>query len=139
MANKHKTHKGLAKRVRGTGTGKVKHRRRGTSHLNSHSSGSKLPELADIVLDNCVPAGDALVQISGLNEPVGPGSTFASALIVNMLKAGIAERLTQLGKPLRVLTSSVLVGEEASRRGFDEAYDEYRRGLIRTLGGSSDD
>jgi large subunit ribosomal protein L35 len=32
---KQKTHKGLAKRVKVTGTGKLKHRRAGASHLMS--------------------------------------------------------------------------------------------------------
>jgi large subunit ribosomal protein L35 len=33
---KQKTHKGTKKRFRVTANGKVKHRRAGTSHLNSH-------------------------------------------------------------------------------------------------------
>jgi large subunit ribosomal protein L35 len=46
-----KTHKGLKKRVRVTGSGKVKHKRRGTSHLNSGLTGSKHRELRqDIVV-----------------------------------------------------------------------------------------
>lgn len=39
--SKNKTHKGLAKRIRITGTGKVKHKKSGTSHLNSGFSGQK--------------------------------------------------------------------------------------------------
>jgi large subunit ribosomal protein L35 len=35
---KQKTHKGTKKRFRVTANGKVKHRRAGTSHLNSHLS-----------------------------------------------------------------------------------------------------
>ena len=38
---KNKTHKGLAKRIKVTGTGKVKHRKSGKSHLNSHFTGSQ--------------------------------------------------------------------------------------------------
>lgn len=38
---KVKTHKGLAKRVRVTGTGKVKHKKSGRSHLNSGMSGDE--------------------------------------------------------------------------------------------------
>ena len=37
---KNKTHKGLTKRVTVTASGKVKHKRRGGSHLNSGQSGS---------------------------------------------------------------------------------------------------
>lgn len=38
---KNKSHKGLLRRVRVTGTGKVKHRRRGSSHLNSGFTGDQ--------------------------------------------------------------------------------------------------
>lgn len=39
---KQKTHKGLSKRVTVTGRGKVKWKRSGSSHLNSHMSGGKI-------------------------------------------------------------------------------------------------
>ena len=44
-----------------------------------HSSGQKLPDIADIVLGNGTPGGDALVNIDGMDEPVGPGSTVGGA------------------------------------------------------------
>ena len=40
--SKFKPHKGLLKRVKVTGTGKVKFKRVGTSHLNSHMSGNAI-------------------------------------------------------------------------------------------------
>jgi len=42
---KLKPHKSLMKRVKITGTGKVKFRRVGKSHLNSHLSGKKVRQL----------------------------------------------------------------------------------------------
>ncbi len=101
-----------------------------------HSSGKKLMDLADVVLDNCVPAGDALVTIPGLADPVGPGSTVGGATVVNLLKCAVAEKLTAQGKPPQVLTSSYFIGSGASAQRFDDAYDEYRRGLVRALGGT---
>jgi uncharacterized phosphosugar-binding protein len=92
-----------------------------------HKSGKRLNEVCDIVIDNCTPAGDALVQVDGLEYPVGPGSTVGYAVIVNALKCRVAELLTQAGKPPHVLTSSVLIGGEKSSAVFDAAYDEYRR------------
>jgi len=38
---KTKPHKGLLKRIKITGTGKIKWRRSGASHLNSHLSGKQ--------------------------------------------------------------------------------------------------
>ena len=42
---KPKSHKGLLKRVRITATGKIKHRRRGKSHLNSEMRGKRSQDL----------------------------------------------------------------------------------------------
>ena len=99
-----------------------------------HSSGQRLIDVADVVIDNCTPAGDALVKIEGLNDPVGPGSTIGASCVTNMIKVEVAERLTRLGQPPKVLTSSYFIGPEASVRQFDEAYDEYRVGMRRALG-----
>ena len=77
--------------------------------LNSapkHSSGQRLPDIADVTIDNCVPAGDAIVRVAGLNDPVGPGSTVGAATVTNAIKCLIAEELTALGKPPIMLTSS---------------------------------
>jgi uncharacterized phosphosugar-binding protein len=109
-----------------------------TAHCNAssprHSSGKKLPEVADVTIDNCTPAGDAMVRIEGLEDPVGPGSTIGAAAVTNALKVAIAERLTAMGKPPLVLTSSVLIGSAESARRFDESYDDYRRRLRRVYG-----
>lgn len=42
---KMKTHKGCKKRFKVTATGKVTHKRCGSSHLNSHKSGGKIRKL----------------------------------------------------------------------------------------------
>ena len=39
-------------------------------------------------LDLCTPVGDALVELDGLETPVGPGSTVAAAVLVNAVKVG---------------------------------------------------
>lgn len=45
MPKPQKPNKGLLKRVKVTGSGKVKFKRAGKSHLNSHKSGSKMTAL----------------------------------------------------------------------------------------------
>lgn len=98
-----------------------------------HSCGKRLPDLADVTIDNGVPGGDALVSIDGLTDPVGPGSTVGAATVTNMLKCLIAEKLTQLGKPPLVLTSSYFIGSDATQR-FDDCYDDYRARVKRVYG-----
>ena len=91
-----------------------------------HSSGQRLPDIADVTIDNCSPAGDALVQVAGLEYPVGPGSTVGYAAVVNMVKVLVAAELTRRGQPPLVLTSSVLIGGAASAELFERTYDDYR-------------
>lgn len=91
-----------------------------------HKSGLRLPDVADLTLDNCTPAGDALVTIDGLDYPVGPGSTIGYAVLVNALKSRVAELLTEQGQPPLVLTSGVLIGSAESAELFEATYSDYR-------------
>ena len=105
-----------------------------TASPANHSSGKKLTDIADIVIDNCTPAGDALVRVPNLEDPVGPGSTIGAAAVTNALKCSIAEKLTALGKPPIVLTSSYFIGSEASKKRFDDCYDDYRARVQKVYG-----
>lgn len=100
-----------------------------------HSSGKKLIDIADVVIDNGTPAGDAMVNIENLGVPVGPGSTVGGAAIINAIKSLTAEKLVAQGVMPKVLTSSVLIGSEASNQGFEDSYDDYRRRMLRAYGG----
>lgn len=100
-----------------------------------HPSGQKLTDLADVVIDNGSPAGDAMVQIDGLAYPVGPGSTVGYAVVVNALKSMVADELTKRGQPPLVLTSSVLIGGEATADLFERTYDDYRARIAQVYGG----
>lgn len=99
-----------------------------------HSSGKRLVDVADLVIDNCTPAGDAMVRVEGLADPVGPGSTIGGAAVANALKCLVADKLTRMGQPLIVLTSAYFVGEEQSARQFDLCYDDYRSRIQRVYG-----
>jgi uncharacterized phosphosugar-binding protein len=105
-----------------------------TASPANHSSGKKLTDIADIVIDNGTPGGDALVRIPGLEDPVGPGSTIGAAAVTNALKCRIAEKLTERGKPPIVLTSSYFIGSEASKQRFDDCYDDYRARVQKVYG-----
>lgn len=48
-----------------------------------HPSGKKLYEYADVVLDNCVPSGDALMNIHGIQT--GPGSSIVSMFLLDTI------------------------------------------------------
>lgn len=94
---------------------------------SSHSSGTRLPDHADVVIDLGTPPADALVTLEGLDTPVGPGSSFIYAVVVNEIKVQTAQRLVELGKMPPVITSSAVVDEERSAALFEAAYAEHAR------------
>lgn len=93
--------------------------------------GKKLEDFADLVLDTGAPVGDAMVYVDGLKEPVAPGSTVGGALLVNSIKAEVAQRLARSGKPPKVLTAGAIAGDTRAKELFEAAYDEHAHRLAR--------
>jgi uncharacterized phosphosugar-binding protein len=56
-----------------------------------HSSGKKLYEVADIAIDTGVPLGDVMIDVPGLEEKIGPGSSLANIVIANMISCEVVE------------------------------------------------
>jgi uncharacterized phosphosugar-binding protein len=97
------------------------------------AAGGRLLDEADIVIDLCTPAGDALIRLDGLETPVGPGSTLASVAIADSIKVRTAELLLARGKLPPVITSVAEVGRERSEELFEAAYREHARRAARSL------
>jgi uncharacterized phosphosugar-binding protein len=95
--------------------------------------GRRLLDEADLVIDLCTPHADAMVDIPGLDTPVGPGSTIAAVAIVKSIKVRTAELLTERGVMPPVLTRPSVVGAERSRDLFDDAYREHARRVARAI------
>jgi uncharacterized phosphosugar-binding protein len=89
------------------------------------TDGKKLKDFCDILLDTGAPAGDSMVQIEGLDTPVSPGSTVGGAILINCIKAELAQLLTAAGHPPTVLTAPCIVGGERAAQMFEQAYDEH--------------
>jgi uncharacterized phosphosugar-binding protein len=92
-----------------------------------HSSGKRIFELADVVIDTCVPAGDAAVPLAGHRDRVGPISTIAFISVVWMTVTTIAELLAQRGVKLFIHPSHNVPGDTTARERLDEALAEYKR------------
>jgi uncharacterized phosphosugar-binding protein len=95
--------------------------------------GSRLLDEADLVIDLCTPHADAIIDVDGLDTPVGPGSSLAAIAIVNSIKVRTAELLVEQGAMPPVITRASVVGAERSRILFDEAYREHARRIARVL------
>lgn len=92
-----------------------------------HSTAKKLTDVADVIIDNCAPGGDAAIHVNGLESLVGPLSTVGNTVVVNVIKSRLAARLTAKGSPPTVITSSTLVGDERAQQLFESSYEEYWR------------
>jgi uncharacterized phosphosugar-binding protein len=95
--------------------------------------GDRLLDEADLVIDLCTPHADALIDIAGLETPVGPGSSLAAVAIVNSIKVRTAELLVDQGAMPAVITRASVVGPDRSRELFDAAYREHARRFARTI------
>ncbi len=92
---------------------------------SKQKDGKKLSDFSDIILDTGAPIGDAMVHIPNLETPVSPGSTVGGILLINSIKAEVAKLLTLAGRPPKVLTAGILVGNEKATQLFEAAYDEH--------------
>ncbi len=72
-----------------------------------HSSGKKLTDLADIVIDNRTPMGDAVIDLPGTQLHAGPMSTIAGAAAVNMIMLTVMQRYLEQGEipPISISTN----------------------------------
>ena len=95
--------------------------------VSEHPSGKHLYEVADLVLDNHAPFGDAMLEIPGLDYPICPASGLGAATIMWALVAGIIEDLLARGLKPTVFPSvnrpdgKTLVSQvdaEALRKGY---------------------
>ena len=92
-----------------------------------HPSGRTLFEIADVVIDTRVPAGDASVPVKGHTDQVGPVSTMAFVAVVWMTITTVAELLAERGVKLFIHPSHNVPGDTTARERLDAALAEYKR------------
>lgn len=95
----------------------------------AHSSGKKLIDCADVVIDNQCPPGDCVVEMEGLEWRTGPTSTVTGGMIINMLRCATAEKLLARGFKPELLPSHQFVGNTSAAEQLDRFYEGYRRSL----------
>lgn len=79
-----------------------------------HASGKLLCDLADIVIDNHVPTGDATLAIPAGGQQMGPVSTLAGVFILNAVLAEAVAGLAARGIAVDVYQSANGPNESAS-------------------------
>src|SRR5437660_10848364 len=93
----------------------------------AHPSGKKLIDVADVVLDNGAPVGDSLLEIAGCKNKTGPLSTVGGALVMNMLRCEVAQRLMDRGIEPVILPSHQFVGSRSVEEELEYFYAQYAK------------
>ncbi len=86
-----------------------------------HSTGKKVKDFCDIVIDNCAPYGDASVAIQGFEQKAGPLSTVTGCAIVNQIAVSVVRILVEQGIEPPVFMSANLDGGDAYNKKHLEA------------------
>jgi uncharacterized phosphosugar-binding protein len=92
-----------------------------------HSCGKTIFELADVVVDSCVPYADASVPLKNHQDRIGPVSTIAFVTAVWMTVTTVAEILADRGVKLYIHPSHNVPGDTTAKERLDEALREYKR------------
>jgi uncharacterized phosphosugar-binding protein len=95
----------------------------------AHSSGKKLIDFSDIVIDNMCPPGDCIVELEGLDWRTGPTSTMTGGMIINMLRCETAQLLLEKKHKPILLPSHQFVGNESAEEQLEKFYEGYRKSL----------
>ena len=96
---------------------------------SGHSSGKKLVDVADLVIDNQCPPGDCILELPGLEWRTGPTSTVTGGMIMNMIRCGTAEKLLEKGFKPTLLPSHQFVGNTGAQEQLERFYEAYRKSL----------
>ncbi|PYO75701.1 MAG: SIS domain-containing protein [Gemmatimonadetes bacterium] len=95
--------------------------------VSRHPSGRTLFEIADVVIDSRVPAGDSSVPLKNHIDNVGPVSTMAFVAVVWMTITTVAEILSERGVRLFIHPSHNVPGDTTAWDRLDQALREYKR------------
>ncbi len=94
----------------------------------THSSGKRLADAADIVLDTCSPIEDAIVPVDGWSRPVSGSSTVLAMIMAQELIARTAQKLGERGVELPTFASPTVAG--VTLPDTDVIYGAYRDRML---------
>lgn len=87
-----------------------------------HPSGQNLYELVDVFVNTHLPYGDAVVEVEGIAQKMGPTSTFVNCFAMNLLMIRTAEKLLEMGVTPHVWMSANLPGGDEANKKYEELY-----------------
>jgi len=101
-------------------------RRHSAEYSSRHPSTKKLPDVADLIIDNCGVVGDACVPMEDPAVMVGAASTVTGAAILQMITCATVEKLIAHGVRPEVFVSSNTEREEDNERLVSKLKEDVR-------------
>jgi len=98
-------------------------------HPSRHPSGKNLYQEVDYFINCHLPYGDAVVEVAGCPQKVGPTATICNVFTINFLMVETVKALASMGIQPPVWMSANLPGGDEANRAYEEKY----RPLIRHL------
>ena len=93
-----------------------------------HPSGQRLSDVADVVVDNLAPYGDATLTLNG-GVPVGAVSSITAAYIAQLLTIGVSERIAADDRRPPLYLSANIPGGDEHNHALEQRYaGRIRRG-----------
>lgn len=91
-----------------------------TKVASRHSSGLKLYQVCDYVLDNGGEMGDASVELVGMEQKIAPTSSVMDITLVNLILVNTVEILLRKGmKPPVFMSANTDAGDQANKAVLD--------------------
>jgi uncharacterized phosphosugar-binding protein len=97
--------------------------------VSRHSSGKKLSDVVYLTVDSRVPAGDAIVQLDGMEAKVGAASTALGAALMNALVVEASAKLLERGVQPPAIVSMNIPGGDEKNAALQEKYGSRLRML----------
>ncbi|RRD95496.1 sugar isomerase domain-containing protein [Clostridiales bacterium COT073_COT-073] len=97
----------------------------------THSSGKMLGDVADLMISNCCPLEDSLVEIPNYPQKVGASSTVGAIVITQSIASETALKLQKMGHEMFIFVSPNVT--ECPPDYMHQVYDNYTK-LVRKCG-----
>jgi uncharacterized phosphosugar-binding protein len=95
--------------------------------ISRHSSGQTIFQIADVVVDSCVPIQDASVSLNNHQDKIGPVSTMGFIAATWMTITTVAQILEERGVHLYIHPSHNVPGDTTAHDRLNSALSEYKK------------
>ena len=115
----------MAAKAKGASVVALTSMKHSSGSTSRHSSGKRMFEVADVVIDNRAEKGDAGLMIDGLDLPIGGVSDAVGVAIAQILTTEVVERMVKAGVEPPVFCSSNVDGGDEKNAHLYETYYGY--------------